>query len=389
MIILDATTKSLQFKLGGTATANQLPFSASYVDSTSTATIPGEQDGTSNNTTAVNVTSAPAASTQRLVKNIIIRNADTAVATVTVIYNNNATLRNIIVVTLAAGDQLIYEDGQGWSCLDSSGNIKTSGSGGGGGGAVSSVSNSDGTLIINPTTGNVVASLNPSAISIITQNAGGFINKFRNGTFDVWQRGTSGTVTMTGAYTADGWVVVPTGANSTWAQTAGRASTLYALKMTGATSVTDILIKQRIESYIAAVLYPNATAQVTVQAKIYNNTGGTITPTITVKHCTAPDNWASATTDAGAVSLQACANSALTQVAYTFASASGTANGLEVTIDFGNNFSTTGKSIEVSEFDIRVTPDVSTGLNATPPTPELRSIMGEMTFNQRYYGVSF
>ena len=101
--------------------------------------------------------SSPAASTQRLVKSIAIQNADTAAATVTVIYNNNATLRNVIIVILAAGDQLIYEDGNGWVCMDKNGNIKTSSSGSGGG--VTSVSNSDGTLTVSPTTGSVVASL--------------------------------------------------------------------------------------------------------------------------------------------------------------------------------------------------------------------------------------
>jgi len=155
MIILDATTKSLQFKLSGTVTTNQLPLSASYVDTTGTATTPGEQDGTSNNTTAVTVVSSPASSTERLIKSLVIQNADTAAATVTIIYNNNSTLRNIVVATLAVGDQLIYEDGNGWISLDKNGNLKTSS----GGGAVTSVSNSDGTLTISPTTGGVVASL--------------------------------------------------------------------------------------------------------------------------------------------------------------------------------------------------------------------------------------
>jgi microcystin-dependent protein len=126
MIILDATTKSLQITLSGAVTTNQLPFAASYVDSTGTATTPGEQDGTSNSTTAVTVVSSPASSTQRLIKNIVIQNADTASATVTVIYNNNSTLRNIVVATLAVGDQLIYEDGHGWSTVDTNGCLKTS-----------------------------------------------------------------------------------------------------------------------------------------------------------------------------------------------------------------------------------------------------------------------
>jgi hypothetical protein len=172
MIILDATTKSLQFKLGGAITTNQLPFAASYVDSTGTATTPGEQDGASNNTTAVTVVSSPASSTQRLVKNIVIQNADSVSAKVTIIYNNNATLRNIVVATLAVGDQLIYEDGNGWSCIDTNGNLKTSANGGSGG-AVSSVSNSDGTLTISPTTGSVVASIATSGVGAtqLTSNA--------------------------------------------------------------------------------------------------------------------------------------------------------------------------------------------------------------------------
>jgi len=156
MIILDATTKSLQIKLAANITTNQLPFAASYIDTTGTATTPTEADGASNNTTAVTLVGSPASSTQRLVKNIVIQNADTAAATVTVIYNNNSTLRNIIVVALAVGDQLIYEDNYGWSVIDKNGNLKTSASASG---AVSSVSNSDGTISISPTTGAVVASL--------------------------------------------------------------------------------------------------------------------------------------------------------------------------------------------------------------------------------------
>ena len=131
MIILDSTNKSLQMKLGATVATNQLPFSVSYVNSTGTTTTPGEQDGTSNNATAVTIANAPASSSQTLIKSIVIQNADTASATVTIIYNNNSTLRNVIVATLTVGDQLIYEDGSGWSCIDTNGNLKTSGGGGG------------------------------------------------------------------------------------------------------------------------------------------------------------------------------------------------------------------------------------------------------------------
>jgi hypothetical protein len=70
--------------------------------------------------------------------------------------------------------------------------------------------------------------------------------------------------------------------------------------MLGATSVTDVIVKQRIESYVAA---PLAGQVVTVQAEVYNSTGGSITPTLTVKHATSQDSWGSSTTDASAVNL--------------------------------------------------------------------------------------
>ncbi|CAN5264369.1 hypothetical protein BH10PLA2_BH10PLA2_00750 [soil metagenome] len=212
---------------------------------------------------------------------------------------------------------------------------------------------------------------------------GGFINKFRNPAMDIWQRSTSGSVTAgSPAYTADGWIVGCTGANVTWAQVAGRNLTAFALKITGAASVSDALVKQRIESSLAFAL---AGQRVTVQAKIYNNTGGSITPTITVKHATATDNWTSTATDVSAVNLQACPNTTLTTVAYSFDASASSGNGLEITIDFGNNFTTSGKSVEVSELDIRITPGVSTGTNSSPPVPELRYIAIEMPLNQRYF----
>ncbi len=230
----------------------------------------------------------------------------------------------------------------------------------------------------------VMANLN-AIIGCLGSTTGGFVNKFRNGTMDVWQRGTSGTSTTTAGPTtqtaADGWYVVPTGANVTWNQVAGREPTVYSLKITGASSVTDVLVKQRIESSIAA---PLAGQIVTVQAQIYNSTGNTVTPTLTVKHAGSADNWSSPVTDVSAVSLQSTPNSQWTQVAYTFSANAASSNGLEISFDFGNNFSGSGQSIQITELDIRSTPGVATGVNNTPPAPELRPIGSEMPFNLRY-----
>jgi hypothetical protein len=132
MIFLDTTTRSLQIALSGSVTANQLPFVATYADiSTSNfaATAASANDGASNGATPVTVVAAPASSTTRVIKTISIQNADTASTTMTLQYNDNSTLRTLIQATLSTGDQLYYEDGQGFSVLDKNGNLKTSGGG--------------------------------------------------------------------------------------------------------------------------------------------------------------------------------------------------------------------------------------------------------------------
>ena len=220
----------------------------------------------------------------------------------------------------------------------------------------------------------------------LSEHPGGMLNRFRNGAMDIFQRGTGSiAVTTAGAYTADGWIVVPTGASVAVQQAVGRSLTVNSLQITGAVSVTDLIIKQRIESYLAA---PLTSQVVTVQAQIFNNTAGTITPTLTVKHANAADNWGATTTDVNAVNLQSCGNGAWTRVAYTFTDAGSAANGLEISFDFGNNFSHGTQTLKITELDIRATPGCPTGVaaNATYlPPPELRPIASELALCQRYF----
>lgn len=126
MIILDATTKSLEAVLAGAVTTNQLPIVVTFVDVTTTTYVPGATDTVTNNTTGVTVVAAPAASTQRQVKLLTVFNADTVAATATVRYNNNGTLRTLCKVTLVAGSTLVYTDGEGWRVLDTTGGIVAS-----------------------------------------------------------------------------------------------------------------------------------------------------------------------------------------------------------------------------------------------------------------------
>ena len=126
MIILDATTKSLQIILGGAVATNQLPFSASYVDVEATTwgvTGMAESDGQSNSATAVTVVSAPASGARRQVKTLFVYNADTANVDLTVRVNNNGTFRTIFKATLATLENLQYGD-NGWQVLTVDGRVK-------------------------------------------------------------------------------------------------------------------------------------------------------------------------------------------------------------------------------------------------------------------------
>jgi hypothetical protein len=124
---LDSTTDKLEVVLTAAITTNQLPFIAAFNDTTSTSVTPTKNTGTTNSTTAVSLVSAPAASHQRLVRYISLYNADTATAEVTVRFNDNASIRKILVVSLLPNESLQYTYEVGWKAYDSTGAEKVTG----------------------------------------------------------------------------------------------------------------------------------------------------------------------------------------------------------------------------------------------------------------------
>ena len=104
ILILNATTKTIVAALSGAITTTNPVFTAAFADNNGSTFTESASDGALNGVTSVTLISAPAASTQRVIKSITIQNADTAAVTVTLSYNNNATLRTIVKVTLAVGD---------------------------------------------------------------------------------------------------------------------------------------------------------------------------------------------------------------------------------------------------------------------------------------------
>lgn len=110
MIILDTVNKSLEVKLAGAVSTSQLTFMISYVDLDATFTLStaSEDDGVTNNGTAVTLMAAPASTHTRQVKFLTVYNADSAAATVTIQINNTGTARILTKPTLQPGETLQY-----------------------------------------------------------------------------------------------------------------------------------------------------------------------------------------------------------------------------------------------------------------------------------------
>lgn len=234
---------------------------------------------------------------------------------------------------------------------------------------------------------NVTGVFRVGGVDIQTTDRVGLVNMFRNPFMEVAQRGQSGTVTAgTGAYTLDGWAVSPIGANVSWQQAGpvGNATTysLTSFGLLGASGLTGCTVTQRIESNMAAQI---AGKRVTVQFLISNQTGATLTPTISTYYPTATDNYTSAVADLGAgTQLQTIPSGGQATVAYTFTTNSLATRGYGFDLAFGSQLNGTGKNVYISAADIRFTPDAPLGLNSSPPLPEYRHRAGETVFCQRY-----
>jgi hypothetical protein len=127
---------------------------------------------------------------------------------------------------------------------------------------------------------------------------GGFVgmkNRIINGAMVIDQRnaGASQTVTTSGAFTVDRFFVQPTGASVTTQQVTGSGQYKNALRITGAASVTQCFIQQKIE---ASNSYDLAGQTVTVTIRASSSTLTSLT--CYVERATAGvDNWSTFATD--------------------------------------------------------------------------------------------
>jgi hypothetical protein len=120
-------------------------------------------------------------------------------------------------------------------------------------------------------------------------------NRIINGDMRIDQRnaGASGTVATGGAYTVDRWFVQPNGASVTTQRVTGSGSYQNALRITGAASVTECFVQQKIESLNS---YDLAGQTITVTIRASSSTLTSLT--CYVERATAgADNWSTFATD--------------------------------------------------------------------------------------------
>jgi hypothetical protein len=123
MILLDATTKSLELVTSATTNVDYL---TSYADNTTSAFTPGSSDGQITTATTTTIVAAPASSTQRTIKLINVHNTSTTTGNnVTLQYDVSGTNRTISpTFTLGPGESLRYTQESGFRVYTSSGAIK-------------------------------------------------------------------------------------------------------------------------------------------------------------------------------------------------------------------------------------------------------------------------
>jgi hypothetical protein len=207
-------------------------------------------------------------------------------------------------------------------------------------------------------------------------------NAIINGGMDIWQRGTSATISSGVSVYAglDRWSIYSNGATATIAQSTSlpsNSTARYSALITGNTGITTLDFTQRVESN---TIYQYA-GQVTYSAWIYNNTGASFTPTLYWGVAGAVDNFASISYPVTTV-LQSCANGVWTKVTAStnISSLSNYTYGMAFDLQFpSGSLSSNSKSINITQVQLEL------GSVATTFSRAGGTLQGELSACQRYY----
>lgn len=123
MILLTSTSDLLRVI---TSAAGDVEVHCSWIDTNAGVGTPGRTNTAITTATTTTICGSPAASTQRNVKTVTIRNDHASTAnTITVLHTDGTTPINLIKVTLSAGEQLQHDE-NGWKVLNTLGAVKQS-----------------------------------------------------------------------------------------------------------------------------------------------------------------------------------------------------------------------------------------------------------------------
>ena len=122
-MLLGATGDKIQFRLGATA-STQLPFVVHYNNYTSTSVSLVSNNGTSNNTTLVDLVTSPAASQQNQLRYCSVSNPNSSNVNVAIHNIYGATGATAFYCQLLPGGVLQYQLEKGWEVLDGVGSKK-------------------------------------------------------------------------------------------------------------------------------------------------------------------------------------------------------------------------------------------------------------------------
>ncbi len=124
MILLAGITDLIQVVTGSAVVS--IPVHASWVDLSGTTVTPSRLNTSITTAATTTVVTSPAASTQRNLKFLSIRNVHaTSSNDITVQHTDGTTVVVLIKVTLLAGYSLVYNDVSGWELLDTNGALVT------------------------------------------------------------------------------------------------------------------------------------------------------------------------------------------------------------------------------------------------------------------------
>lgn len=119
MLLLTSTSDLIQVVTGSAVTVD---VHASWIDFTSSSQTPGRTSTAITTSTTTTVVASPAASTQRSVKRLMVRNKSVTTCLITVRHTDGATTVEMFQVTLLAGELLNFDE-EGFRVFDAKGAV--------------------------------------------------------------------------------------------------------------------------------------------------------------------------------------------------------------------------------------------------------------------------